>query len=149
MGWQYIAGFFDGEGTISHNGKGFRLSIPQTSKTVLIDIRSFTSFGTICKVIKRKSHWKDSWIYYVAKQEELYRFLRHILPFTIVKRSKILTVLPKLQFIIKLQYERKNRHKLRLIKALRFRKQGLSYWRIGREMNLDRSYVRRLILSKW
>lgn len=149
MTWEYIAGFFDGEGTIANNGKGFRIGIPQTNITVLKDIQKFTNFGNICKITKRKSHWKDSWVYYVAKQECVYLFLRSIYPFLIVKKKNASIAISKLKHITKLQHQRRKKFEEKLRKALALRSKGLSYWRIGLEMNLDRGYVRRLIIGKW
>src|SRR3989344_2656037 len=40
MTWDYIAGFFDGEGSLVHNGEGFRILIPQTHEGVLLVIKN-------------------------------------------------------------------------------------------------------------
>ncbi len=149
MTWEYIAGFFDGEGSLSHNGKGFRVTIPQTSKRVLEDIQEFTSSGSICETTKRKPHWKDSWVYYIARQETLYLFLKNILPFLIVKKSKVAGALPRIEIILKLQRQRAKQHTSRREKALQLRGQGLSYRRIELKMGLDRGYIRRIVLGKY
>lgn len=89
MNWQYIAGFFDGEGTITHNGKGFRITIPQTNELVLQKIRLFAGYGNIIYNPKRKSYWSDGWTYYIAKQSEVYKFLMKIKPFLVVKSDTV------------------------------------------------------------
>jgi intein-encoded DNA endonuclease-like protein len=150
MTWEYIAGFFDGEGSLTHNGKGFRITIPQTNEEVLISIKDFADMGNIFKEKKRKVHWKDSWIYNISKQKDIYDFLNQIQKFVIVKKSKALAVLPELQYNIEQQRLRQDKHLQRRAQAIALRKQGLSYWRIGLEMGgLDRGYIRRIILHRY
>jgi len=57
MNYQYIAGFFDGEGTtrIEKSENRVSISIPQTNLLVLQKIQKFCGFGRICKVKKEKS----------------------------------------------------------------------------------------------
>ncbi len=78
---EYVAGFFDGEGSPAKSGNGFRISIPQTNLEVVGAIKAFSGVGTICIPIKRQSHWKDSWIF----------------SFLIVKKDLALKILPKLE----------------------------------------------------
>lgn len=148
MTWEYVAGFFDGEGALTQNDKGgFRISIAQTNRPVLENIKGFSGVGNICLVTKRKEHWKESWVYYVSKQKDVYIFLTKTRPFLIVKKKLVLKRLPTLREIIKLQNRRKLRLTNRKQRALSLRGSGLSYWRIGKRMGLDRSYVRRLMLG--
>lgn len=150
MTWEYIAGFFDGEGSLTHNGKGFRITIPQTNEEVLTSIKDFTNTGNIFQEKKRKIHWKDSWIYYIATQKDIYDFLVQIQKFVIVKKLKVLAVLPELQYNIEQQRLRQDKHLQRRMQAIALRKKGLSYWRIGLEMGgLDRGYIRRIILHRY
>ncbi len=151
MTWEYIAGFFDGEGSLTRNDrKGFRITIPQTNEEVLMNIKDFTNTGHIFKEKKRKVHWKDSWTYYIAAQKDIYNFLVQIQKFVIVKKSKVLAVLPELQYNIEQQRLRQDKHLQRLAQAIALREQGLSYWRIGLEMGgLDRGYIRRIILHRY
>jgi len=75
MNWDYIAGFFDGEGCITYGrSKRYRIMISQTHKEVLESIRDFVGVGYVVEVAKRKSHWKDSWVFYIAKQEDSLKF---------------------------------------------------------------------------
>ena len=149
MTWEYIAGFFDGEGSLVHNGKGYRANISQTNKEVLDEIKYFSGVGLVCKITKRQAQWKDSWVYYVSKQKDVDFFVRNILPFVYVKKDKIIETIPKLDRILELQKFRSIRLVRRKKEALKLRESGLSYWRIGQKMGLDRSYVRKLILGKW
>ena len=93
MTWQYISGFFDGEGSLCHNGKGYRITIPQTSESVLQSIKTFVGSGQVIHVTKRKVHWKESWVFYIARQEDVYMFLRKIAAHVIVKKGHVEKVL--------------------------------------------------------
>ncbi len=61
MNWNYIAGFFDGEGTINPcENNRYKVGITQANKKVLEEIQLFTKIGHIHFIKKRKSHWKDA-----------------------------------------------------------------------------------------
>ncbi|MEK7114823.1 MAG: LAGLIDADG family homing endonuclease [Patescibacteria group bacterium] len=147
MSWKYIAGFFDGEGSIVFNGKGYRLTIPQTNEEVLLSIKNYLNYGNILKERKRKTHWKDSWVYYISQQKLIYKFLKNVQKHVIVKRNLILEVLPKLECIINRQKERKKIREKRIITILKLREKGLSYRKIELKLSLDRGYIRRLVLA--
>ena len=146
MTWNYIAGFFDGEGSITNNGKGFRITICQTNKEILEDIKCFVGFGYVIKVKKRKKHWKDSWVYYIAKQREVYSFLTQISPFLKIKRESAESCLP----LLKQTIERQQKQQIRLSKRIRaikkLRNKGLTYRAIGTKVGIDWGYTRRLFL---
>ena len=147
MDWKYIAGFFDGEGTIAHNGKGFRISIPQTNKLVLQKIKSFIGNGNIIYIPKRKSHWRDSWTYYLARQSEVYEFLLKIGPFLIVKNNIVSKTIPKLKIILDQQKSKRETYFYRKQKGKKLRQKGLTYRDIGKQLGIDWGYARRLILD--
>lgn len=148
MSWEYIAGFFDGEGTISRNASGFRISMPQTNEEVLEKIRDFSGLGNICKVTKRKSHWKDSWTYYISKQGSVLIFLKGISPHLILKKNLADNTITRLLFIVRNQRLKILKHQYRQRKAITLRNKGLTYEQIGRKMGgLDKGYVRKLIIG--
>lgn len=145
--WQYIAGFFDGEGSIVHNGSGFRITISQTNFSVLKTMQDFIGFGLIFKNRKRRSHWKESWVYYIAKQEKVYIFIKNILPFIIVKKYLAAKIIPELKFIVdKYQKQSVNRQKI-MVTAKLLRDRGLTYREIGKKLSIDWGYARRIILK--
>jgi len=147
MTWQYIAGFFDGEGSLVHNKKGYRIMISQTNEEVLTSIKEFIGFGNIFKNKKRQPHWLESWVFYIAKQEDVLKFLKGILPFLIVKKIQIDKALPTLtKSVIKINYKINRRIK-RVNEAKKLREQGLTYRQIGKQMKVDFGYARRLILG--
>lgn len=149
INWNYIAGFMDGEGSISKAGDtDYRISIPQTHEGVLLDIQRFTGVGSICKVAKRKAHWKESWTYCVARQEHALWFLRKVYPYLIVKKKLAGKTIPIVERIV-FQNREKRRHLQKKVKACKFlRNKGLSYRAIGKKLNVDHGYARRMILFK-
>lgn len=147
MNWQYIAGFFDGEGSIAHNGTNYRITIAQTNYSVLKNINEFTGVGHVIKVAKRKKHWKDSWVYYISKQADVLFFLKNINKSLIVKRFLTLEVLPILIKQVSNHNSRILKRKLLIASAKGLRKKGLSYREIGKRLNIDFGHVRRLIIS--
>jgi len=146
MTWEYIAGFFDGEGSITNNGKGFRVSISQTNQEVLEAIRSFVGFGFVIKTKKRKEYWKDCWVYYITKQKEVYSFLLKVSPFLIVEKRKAESCLPLLKETVRKQQERQIRLKHRIKTIKKLRNKGLTYRAIGKQLGMDWGYARRLFL---
>ena len=147
MTWEYIAGFFDGEGSLTNNGKGYRVTISQTNKEVLENILEYSGVGNIFKNKKRQVHWKESWVFYVAKQKDVYLFLKKISPFLIVKSKQINKFLPIIIKKVKEIDQKKLNRKKRIKKAKNLRKKGLTYRQIGKKMNVDFGYARRLILD--
>ncbi|MBL7021910.1 LAGLIDADG family homing endonuclease [Patescibacteria group bacterium] len=147
MNWSYIAGFFDGEGSVAHNGKGFRITIAQTDLEILNLIKDFTGVGHVIEVTKRKKHWKDAWVYYIAKQKDVYYFLQTVHKHVYVKRGVIEETLPKLKQIVQDIDYRKTRRE-RLIKEVKnLRSQGLTYRAIGKKLKIDFGQARRLYLQ--
>ncbi len=147
MNWSYIAGFFDGEGSVSHNGRGFRVSIPQTSEKVLRNIERFVGYGTIIYNPRRKIHWKDTWIYYIARQNDVNKFLKKLRPFLIVKKKLVKDILPKLNGFVKQQKLKAKMFKHRKQEGKKLRAKGLTYREIGKILKVDWGYARRLILN--
>lgn len=147
VSWSYIAGFFDGEGSITHNGKGYRITITQTNLQVLQGIRQFTKIGNVIALARRQPHWKDNWAYYIAKQADVYRFLKGVTPHLIVKQNLTQRTLRALPELLARQKERAKRAKWHKIQAHILRQRGLSYRAIGQQLGIDWGYARRLYLE--
>lgn len=147
MSWEYIAGFFDGEGTIAHNGKGFRIAITQTNQEVLEDIQKFSNAGHVAGIAKRKLYWKDSWVYYIAKQRDVYKFLKKIKPFLIVKKKLAEKTIPELEKVLEQQEIKRKLFIYRKQKSKKLRTMGSTYREIGKYLGIDWGYARRLILD--
>lgn len=148
MDWNYIAGFFDGEGTISCFGKHkvVRVVISQTNQEVLDKIKDFTGVGNVIKETKRESHWKDSWIYYISKNEDSLMFLESLVDKLIVKKDRAVEIMNVL-------YEKKGKleamdiiRRKRFFVAKRMRDSGSTYQEIAEELDIDRGYARKLLL---
>lgn len=146
LDWRYIAGFFDGEGSVTKNASGYRISIPQTHFAVLESIRRTASMGSVIHVTKRQTHWRESWTFYIAKQQHVYNFLRQVQPYLIVKRALSQKVLRQLPAILKQINKRRNTAQQRHQQIHRLRRLGLSYREIGERLGLDFGYVRRVFL---
>jgi len=148
MTWNYIAGFFDGEGSITFAGKGYRVTISQTNYKVLDDIKKYSNIGDIFKETKRQKHWRDSWVFYVAKQEKVLLFLKKVKPFLIVKKENAEKAILELETIV-LAIKAKNTKSLKLKKDAKIlRGNGLTYRKIGKQLGIDFGHARRLVLKK-
>ena len=147
MTWDYIAGFFDGEGSLSMKEGSFRISISQTDENVLKKIKLFTKVGNICTVTKRKSHWKDAWVYYIANQKDIFYFLSKIKNRVIVKELVISSKLPLLRAYLEDTKRKRSFLEKRKRYLIKLRTKGLSYRQIGKKANIDWGFARRVILK--
>jgi hypothetical protein len=144
--WRYIAGFFDGEGSVTVNASGYRISIPQTNRLVLESIRRVAGAGYVVHVTKRQTHWRESWTYFISRQQSVYDFLCRVEPYLIVKRKIVNSVLHQLPLILRRQNKRREVAIIRRRNIHRLRGLGLSYRDIGKKLGLDFGYVRRVFL---
>ncbi len=147
MKWEYIAGFFDGEGSIIRKRSGYALMIPQTNITVLNAIKSFTGVGNVYPVKKRKSHWKDAWVYCVTDYSGVILVLKGMVNNLVVKKDLAIFALAKLDQLVIMIQDRKKLHLFRKNKARKLRKAGLTFRSIVKILNIDYGYARRLILG--
>lgn len=101
MSWEYITGFFDGEGCVSrlhendphsnaHNRIFWRILITQKHRNVLDIIQKFIGYG---KVYRVKKPPEICYCYTIVKQHEVVDFLKKVSPYVIVKRKKLQTTL--------------------------------------------------------
>jgi hypothetical protein len=93
----YVAGFFDGEGTIGSRitDRGYRiykLSIGQTCPEPLYFIHKVMGVGGVDGPYDRGKH-KPIWFYRVSRREDVSRFIRLIRPYVQVKGADIDKVL--------------------------------------------------------
>jgi len=147
INWSYVAGFLDGEGSIVKNGEtDYRIAIPQTNEEVLKALQSFTRVGNICKVRKRKEHWKESWTYTVARQEDVLAFLRNVYPCLIVKKDLARRLIPTIAKVVSVQRKKRLNLQKNIRNSKLLREKGLSYRAIGKKLKIDHGYIRRLIL---
>jgi hypothetical protein len=146
MTWDYIAGFFDGEGSFSMKNGCVRVAITQTDEVVLNSIKKFANVGNVCMVTKRKSHWKDCWVYYITNQKDVFYFLSKIENKVIVKKTKVSLKLPLIKEYLENAVEKQFSLEKRGRYLVKLRSQGLSYREIGEKANIDWGFARRIIL---
>jgi len=145
MDWKYVAGFFDGEGTITKAEKRYRIYVTQTSREVLDSICQLADVGSVKPIKKRKSHWQNAWVYYITDKHKIRYFLRQVYPYLVVKKQLASKALEDIDEKITNDYRRTEIKKSRIQKITSLRAQGLSYRAIGKEMNIDWGYARKLV----
>lgn len=85
--WEYIAGFFDGEGSLSRHSQNkniWIISIAQNTANVLVKIKEFIGYGSIYYDSSGKNYK-----YQIFRRKEVADFVSQIAPFIIVKHEKI------------------------------------------------------------
>ena len=93
--WAYVAGFFDGEGSISISGSQVRsprfvIQIAQKSRIVLDKIQTFLSTrGINSRVYARTdaAHVNGMHNLYIGTADDVLKFLRNVRPYVIVKKQ--------------------------------------------------------------
>jgi len=98
MDWSYIAGFFDGEGSIvkiSGGSYSYRIAIAQNSTDVLEQIQDLLDcYGIHSWITRKKSKvGNDGYHLAFAKQSSVILFLEQIKDIVIVKHDKVIEVL--------------------------------------------------------
>jgi len=99
MSWEYIAGFFDGEGCIyraTKKGKvlnHYRLTITQVNTEVLYTIKQFLQDNNIVSRIHERQHLQSprcrtTTMLVIDNYQNTLPFLNNILPHLIVKKDK-------------------------------------------------------------
>ena len=102
MNWDYIAGFFDGEGSITKVGKNsFRITFAQNNKDVLDAIKLFLNgYGIHSWITKKRPSkaYPNNIGYHLAfaKSEAVRLFLTQVIPYLIVKKDLAIITLPLL-----------------------------------------------------
>lgn len=99
--WAYVAGFFDGDGTIHfHTQKGrehshIRLQIGQKQPEVLEKIRGMLQIGTVVqkkeaqvKELNGRTYEQRLWRWAVGSHSEVLWALKNLLPYLTVKKEK-------------------------------------------------------------
>jgi hypothetical protein len=89
--WGYVAGFFDGEGSLHRDNKKSTVQIrmDNTCKESIVRIQQFINCGTISNRGRDKPHHKDRYRLTVANHTEVLRIRENMLPYLIVKRRRL------------------------------------------------------------
>lgn len=143
MDWSYVAGFFDGEGSISiknaknkANTKFYTVCIAQKDRKILEEITEFLKQNRINSHIYSG---RSAQYIYISKQSEMLKFIRRIKSFCHVK-------LPKIQELEYILTHKKSRFKLVSIPpeviSNMYWKENLSSLRIAERLNCSSICVR-------
>lgn len=92
MNWNYIAGFFDGEGTICTTARGIQWSIAQSrerGRVVLEDIRTFLAEQGIKSSVYQKKDRASMFTLYVTDRERIKKLLLMLYPYLRIKRVEV------------------------------------------------------------
>lgn len=137
MNIKYIAGFFDGEGSIMVMKRKIRTTLPQTNKEILLAIKDYFGVGGVCPIQKRKAHWKDAWTYYSGSNKASYKILNELKDHLILKKDKAINALAILNEYIKIKDER-NSIKAEAVKLVQ---EGLSYREVQKITGVSRTTI--------
>jgi hypothetical protein len=91
--WAYIAGIFDGEGSLtSTRGEYYRVDIYQkNTNRLLLWLHQTLGAGSIAS-----NQTVGVEVFRLLQAKQVYEFLTGILPYTIVKREKVIAAMTKL-----------------------------------------------------
>jgi len=97
LDWSYIAGLFDGEGTVTHSPKGNHGNRPEvgiriynTDRKPLDHIKDFCAFGHVY-AMRHRGPWryKICYSFDTSNHEDVLSFAEKILPHAIIKRRQL------------------------------------------------------------
>lgn len=146
MTFQYIAGFFDGEGHVGiHEGKRaiqITVTLANTHKPTILALQRFLKDeGILSRVYARKQKnpkWKTCYALSITDHLEQVRFLEGIRPFTITKNEAIDRVLA----FIKDKSWQIDFTLDQITEALTLYKKGLSLRQIEKELGISSRCLR-------
>ncbi len=143
---EYLAGFFDGEGSLMRvtNSWRWRIAITQGTSGVLYDVRRMTGIGQVHRSKLRNSKWSPSWVYTVNRQRDVLRFLRLIAPHVVIKRELIdVAVYETERETLRIRLHREWL-RVRDARIQERRSQGRTLGQLAREFRLSREHIRKL-----
>lgn len=144
----WVAGLFEGEGTFHiSQGRAISIGLTSTDMDVLQRLQSLAG-GQIYHIAKRKSHWKESWIWRMPRDESV-ALVEQLLPLLGERR--------RVRGGEYLRLASKRSESLRSVKARRFREQvrrlrhdeGLTHAEIAKELGVGRPYVSHILGSRY
>ena len=144
----YIAGFFDGEGTLNVSKYRFRISIPQTNYQVLEMIKNYFNFGQIYKTKKKKEHHKEAWVYAITNNSDVLKFLLVIKNDLIVKKNIVESNIIALQELEDKKVENNKTREFDKIQVFKLKESGLSYRAMEKIVGFSRQKICRLLNNK-
>jgi hypothetical protein len=137
----YIAGFFDGEGSLMYTDDRYRITIPNTNKEVLDRILEHVGYGFVWEVATRKAHWKQSWVYATSDTENTLKFLERIAPYLIVKKENCKNLMPGLRAKVREMKQTEEKRQDKNESIMKYHRLGWSTRKIAREVGCSHSNV--------
>jgi len=159
ISWQYIAGFFDGEGCISTHDKASpnrnniqAITIVQKvdSNFVLEEIQKFLAKRNIPSHLYNSRsagniNWKPTHALTISGKKEQLAFLRWIKKYLVVKKDKATQTVNYLQST---KYRKKRKTRVSVLESARQDyKNGLSFREAAGKRHIDAGTLRRYMLS--
>jgi hypothetical protein len=86
---EWVAGLLEGEGSFYSvkPKQTVRIACSMTDLDVLEKLQSLTGCGSIFKLTKRQSHWKDAWNWTITGRQAV-ELMRELLPYMGARRSE-------------------------------------------------------------
>jgi hypothetical protein len=152
MNWDYIAGFFDGEGCFTvvnrkNGGIKYQLALSQTEKYVLDEIQKYINVGKVYESCNKgnknwKPYWKKAYTLRISKREDILFFLSNIEDKIIVKKEELYQ---KKKILLKLKNKRNQkikdiRENLKICKKMR--EENKTWKEIGEVINKNSESAR-------
>jgi len=88
MSWGYVAGFFDGEGSVSYEPDLYTFSFANTDRDILEEIRQFLGCGTLSTHVHQSVRRKTMYQLRIRRHEDQVRFIEGVMPYMIIKTDK-------------------------------------------------------------
>ena len=101
--WAYMAGLFDGEGTVrtgtnKHGSTFYRAQIGNTNQEVLLWLTEISGVGKCRKHTQSENpRWKQAYVWALDGMDKLLYFLEGIRPYVIIKRGQVEVMITLLQ----------------------------------------------------
>jgi len=133
----YLAGFIDGEGSITIMKHKVRVSISNTNKEILDEIKRFIGYGYITSDKRRNPKWKIGYRYSTSNNKQSEKLLKLLCNKLIVKRDKMNQALNVLNEYNQILLNRKNR----MIKAKKLIEEGKGIRETARIIGVSHSTI--------
>jgi hypothetical protein len=141
----WFAGLFEGEGSFRfHKEIPKAVVIQMTDLDVLEHVQQVFG-GSIFKVTKRQSHWKDAWVWTLTGSAAA-DLIREMLPYLHARRSdRARQYLERHRSAEQYSQERSDSKALLVSKVYSLRDSGLTHQQIADELKYDRTYVTKIL----
>lgn len=152
INWAYVAGYFDGEGHVSHHKSWshFALGFTNTNLESLKAIQRFIGAGTIYIKPRPNIRCKNAYRLIVSKRRNVVSVARRMLPYSMIKREKLVVLIEDLankRFQTDAITSLNPTLAATKIKSLYY-EQGLTLAQVGKKLDLSREAPRRFMIKR-